>query len=125
MPHGLATPCPDAPPIAIAKVCFIAPSLTGVPAVPLLPSSRPGSAKSLCFRQRLLLRINGWFFRVRGVYTHFFPMFFSTWNLSVRTRVLLQSNALLELPASYHYWVSRPTTSSVATASATTPRTYV
>src|SRR6266550_2758376 len=34
MSPGVATPCPAAPPIPIAKVCFIAPSLAPEPAYP-------------------------------------------------------------------------------------------
>src|SRR5438552_4620776 len=72
MSPGVATPCPAAPPIPIAKVCFIAPSLT---------ECRPFHCPPALGRAQLKVRFpvsetppvkNQLVFRVGGVYTQTF-----------------------------------------------------
>src|SRR5260370_8269316 len=83
MSPGVGTPCTAAPPIPIAKVCFIAPSLT---------ECRPFHCSPALGRAQLKVRFpvsetppvkNQLVFRVAGVYTHFFAMLFSTWDSAV------------------------------------------
>src|SRR5438309_11672082 len=75
MSPGVATPCPAAPPIPIAKVCFIAPSLT---------ECRPFHCSPALGRAQFKVRFpvsetppvkNQLVFRVAGVYTQFFRIF--------------------------------------------------
>src|SRR5439155_1695710 len=72
MSPGVATPCPAAPPIPIAKVCFIAPSLT---------EWRPFHCPPALGRAQLKVRFpvsetppvkNQLVFRVGGVYSQTF-----------------------------------------------------
>jgi hypothetical protein len=67
----VATPCPAAPPIPIAKVCFITPSLTECR--PVHEALALGRAQiTLCILcEGLLVRWSSWDFWVAGVYTRF------------------------------------------------------
>src|SRR2546429_9073938 len=59
MSPGVATPCPAAPPIPIAKVCFIAPSLAPEPAYPQSPSARAGGRRAQIKVFDILLSLRG------------------------------------------------------------------
>src|SRR5690349_610543 len=91
MSPGVATPCPAAPPIPIAKVCFIAPSLT---------ECRPFHCSPAHGRAQLKVRIpvsetplvkNWLVFRVGGVYTQNFGRLWSTRDLGGAVRLGLVS----------------------------------